>query len=222
MTDRVTMLRVLPGITDYSAALDLQRSLVDRRREGEIGDVLLLLEHPPVITLGRHADPNGVVAAESLLASRGIEVHRIERGGQATYHGPGQVVGYPILALGERRMGVGAYVRRLEEVMVRAAERLGVVAEKRDGVVGTFTSRGKVGAVGVRVARGISFHGFAFNVEPNLDHFRLIVPCGMPEMPVASVRSILGRSPGMAAAREALAEAFEEAFATRLVPTDAI
>ncbi|MCP3860492.1 MAG: lipoyl(octanoyl) transferase LipB, partial [Phycisphaeraceae bacterium] len=182
----------------------------------------LLLEHPPVITLGRHADPKGVVATESLLASRGIEVHRIERGGQATYHGPGQVVGYSILDLRERRMGVGDYVRRLEEVMVRAAAHLGVTAEKREKVVGTFTASGKIGAVGVRVARGISFHGFAFNVEPDLDHFRLIVPCGMPEMPVASLESILGRSPGMPAAREALVEAYEQVFSTRLDPIDAV
>jgi lipoyl(octanoyl) transferase len=217
VTTDETILRVLPGLTDYAAALEIQRDLVARRRGGETPDHLLLLEHPPVITLGRHADPAGVVAAEGLLAERGIEVHRIERGGQVTYHGPGQVVGYPVLDLRERRMGVGAYVRRLEEVMVLAARRLGVSAEKREKVVGVFTERGKIGAIGVRVARGISFHGFAFNVEPELEHYRWIVPCGMPDVPVASVASILGRSPGMDTARRALAAAFEEVFATRLV-----
>lgn len=218
MTRPGTALRVLDGLTGYAEALALQHELVAKRREGEIGDVLLLLEHPPVITLGRHADPAGVVAAESLLASRGIEVHRIERGGQATYHGPGQVVGYPIMDLHARGMGVGKYVASLEAVMVRAAARLGVESGKRERVVGVFTGHGKIGAIGVRVARGISFHGFAFNVETDLSHFDLIVPCGMPEMPAASVTSILGRSPGMPAAREALAAAFEDVFDTRLSP----
>jgi lipoyl(octanoyl) transferase len=212
------VLTVLEGLTDYTEALALQKDLVARRRAGEVGDTLILLEHPPVITLGRHADPAGVVAAGEELAARGIEVHRIERGGQATYHGPGQVVGYPIMDLRSRGTGVGDYVHGLEDVMVRAAGALGVEARRRDGVVGAFADRGKIGAIGVRVARGISFHGFAFNVETDLRHYRLIVPCGMAEVPVTSIAAILGASPGLAAAREGLAAAFEEVFSVRLRP----
>jgi lipoate-protein ligase B len=213
-----TALIVLEGLTDYEEALGLQRDIVARRRENEAPDTLILLEHPPVITLGRHADPAGVVAAQDELSSRGIGVHRIERGGQVTYHGPGQVVGYPIMDLRRRGMGVGDYVHGLEDVMVRAAAALGVEARRQDGVVGVFTDLGKIGAIGVRVARGISFHGFAFNVEPDLTHYRFIVPCGMAEVPVTSILGILGTSPGLPAARDALSEAFEEVFAVRLRP----
>ena len=117
-----------------------------------------------------------------------------------------------------RRMGVGDYVHGLEDVMVRAAAALGVEACRRDGVVGAFTEHGKIGAIGVRVARGISFHGFAFNVETDLTHYRLIVPCGMAEVPVTSIAAIRGESPGLPAARDALAAAFEEVFAVRLRP----
>jgi lipoyl(octanoyl) transferase len=208
-------LHVLPGLSDYGETLALQRDRAARRREGEVEDALLLVEHPPVLTLGRHADPDGVLAAGSLLETLGIGVHRVERGGQVTYHGPGQIVGYPILDLRALRLGVGAYVRRLEEVMIRAARGLGVEASRREGVVGVFASAGKIGAIGVRVARGVSFHGFAFNVETDLDHYRLIVPCGMPEVMPSSVLSILGESPGMDVAREAIVEAFEEVFGAR-------
>lgn len=211
-------LRVLAGLTDYGEMLALQRERAARRRAGEVADALWLLEHPPVITLGRHADPAGVVAGEAFLAARGIEVHRVERGGQTTYHGPGQIVGYPILDLHARRLGVGAYVRRLEETLVRAAAALGVEARRREGVVGVFTDAGKLGAIGVRVARGVSYHGFAFNVHPDLSHWRLIVPCGMPEMPPASIESIRGEAPPPEEARRAVTVAFEETFDVRLVP----
>jgi lipoyl(octanoyl) transferase len=205
-------LRVLPGLTPYSAARRLQLQLVEQRRAGEIGEKLLLLEHPPVITLGRNADPAGVIASAEELERRGVELHRVERGGEATYHGPGQIVGYPICDLHALKIGVAAYVHRLEETMIRAAAELGVEAERREKLTGVFCERGKIGAIGVRVSRGIAFHGFAFNVDPDLDHYRLIVPCGLSETPVASIAALLDRSPSMDSAREALIRSFDEVF----------
>ena len=211
--------RALPGRVPYPRALALQRELVERRKAGAIGDTLILLEHASVITLGRNADAAGVVASEALLRRRGIQVHRAERGGQATYHGPGQVVGYPIVDLHGLGLGVAAYVRRLEETMVRAAGRLGVEAGRREGLTGVFAEPGKIGAVGVRVTRGVTYHGFALNADPELEHYRLIVPCGLLDTPVTSLAAILGRPLPFAEAREAVAAAFAEVFGVELVPT---
>jgi lipoyl(octanoyl) transferase len=212
-------LRILPGLTPYDAAHRLQLETVARRRAGEIGDVLFLLEHPPVITLGRNADAGGVVASGELLAAMGIEVRRIERGGQATYHGPGQIVGYPVIDLHERRLGIAAYVSRLEEAMILAAAALGVEAARRPGITGVFAADGggKIGAIGVRVTRGVTYHGFAFNVAPDLSHYRLIIPCGMTDTPVTSVADIHGAAPGMDVALQAVADGFAAAFGVGLV-----
>ncbi|HUT79365.1 MAG TPA: lipoyl(octanoyl) transferase LipB [Polyangia bacterium] len=207
--------RVLPGLVPYAEALTLQHDLVERRQAGRSSDTLLLLEHPPVITLGRNALESGVLASPAALEALGVEVHRIERGGQATWHGPGQIVGYPICDLHGLGLGVAKWVRALEEVMIRAAAALGVAAERRPGITGVFSERGKLGALGVRISRGISFHGFAFNVDPDLSHYRLIVPCGMAEMPMTSVAAALGHAPPMDAARRAVIDAFLEVVAGR-------
>jgi lipoate-protein ligase B len=208
-------IRVLPGLVPYAEALALQRDLAERRQTGRAGDTLLLLEHPPVITLGRNAIESGVVASPAVLETLGVEVHRIERGGQATWHGPGQIVGYPICNLRGLGLGVAAWVRGLEEVMIRAAAALGVVAERRPGITGAFTRRGKLGAIGVRISRGVSFHGFAFNVDPDLSYYRLIVPCGMAGVPVTSVAAGLGHAPSMDEARRAVIDAFLDVMAGR-------
>ncbi|MFO8073731.1 MAG: lipoyl(octanoyl) transferase LipB [Polyangia bacterium] len=209
-------LRVLPGLTPYFEARRLQLDLVERRRSGEIGETLLLLEHPPVITLGRNADPAGVIASAGELKRCGVELHRVERGGEATYHGPGQIVGYPICDLHALKIGVAAYVHRLEEAMIRAAAKLEVEAGRRERLTGVFCERGKIGAIGVRVSRGIAFHGFAFNVDPHLDHYRLIVPCGLSETPITSIAATLGRSPSMERARKAVIRSFGEVFGQAL------
>jgi len=211
-------LRILPGLTPYDLAHRLQLEAVERRKAKAAGDVLILLEHPPVITLGRNADAGGVVASGELLASMGIEVRRVERGGQATYHGPGQIVGYPVIDLHERRLGVAAYVARLEETMILAAADLGVEAVRRPGITGVFVpGAGKIGAVGVRVTRGVTYHGFAFNVDPELSHYRLIVPCGMTDTPVTSVAALRGGPVDMGIAIDAVARSFEAAFGVGLV-----
>jgi lipoyl(octanoyl) transferase len=209
------LVRTIDGLVPYDAGRARQLEAVAARRAGEAPDTLLLLEHAPVVTLGRNATEAGVVATAEDLERAGIEVRRSERGGQTTYHGPGQIVGYPIVDLRALRLGVAQYVRGLEETMIRAAGAFGVPAGRRDGIVGVFANRGhgpKIGAVGVRVSRGIAFHGFAFNVSPNLDHYRFIVPCGLAGVGVASLASLLGEAPPMAAAREALIAAFAETF----------
>ncbi len=203
---------VLEGLTSYDEAHALQLKSVERRKRGEIPDTLYLLEHPPVITLGRNADPAGIIASSDELEKRGIQTRRIERGGQATYHGPGQIVGYPIIDLDARKMGVRRYVADLEETMIRAVTQFGIRASRRDGMIGVFCERGKLGAVGVRVTEGVAFHGFAVNVNPKLSHYQLIVPCGMTDVPVTSIAASTGVKPSMDQVRNALAETFLEVF----------
>jgi len=215
MSRREILVREIEGFVPYDVGRAMQLDAVAARSKGGEQDTLFLLEHAPVVTLGRNASEAGVVATAEELERAGIDVRRSERGGQATYHGPGQIVGYPIVDLKALRLGVAAYVRGLEETMIRAAGAFGVLAGRREGIVGVFadTGRGpKIGAIGVRVSRGIAFHGFAFNVAPNLDHYRYIVPCGLTAVGVASLASILGAPPPLAAVREALVAAFAETF----------
>jgi len=214
------LVRAIDGLVPYDAGLAMQAEAVAARRAGGVPDILFLLEHAPVVTLGRNAAASGVLATAEELEAAGVELKRSERGGQATYHGPGQIVGYPIVDLRALRIGVAQYVRGLEETMIRAAGAFGVAAGRRDGIVGVFADSGrgpKLGAVGVRVSRGIAFHGFAFNVAPNLDHYRFIVPCGLTAVGVASLASLLGQAPPIPAVREALVAAFADVF--DLTPT---
>ncbi|MDD5306003.1 MAG: lipoyl(octanoyl) transferase LipB [Deltaproteobacteria bacterium] len=207
---------ILGGRAPYEETRRQQLKLVEQRKAGG-PDTLLLLEHEPVITLGRSADDRGVLASAQELERLGVRVHRVERGGEATYHGPGQIVGYPVVHLPGLGLGVRKYVSLLEEVMIRVAARYGVTAFRKPKLTGAFTAQGKLGAIGVRVTRGVAFHGFAFNVCPDLSHYRLIVPCGLVDTPVASLASILGRAPSMAEAREAIADAFVAVFDVDLV-----
>ena len=180
------------GRMAYREAWDLQRRLAAARADGEIGDRLLLLEHPAVLTLGKHADEAHVLASPAELASRGIEVVRVERGGEVTYHGPGQLVAYPIIALSRRGLLVRPLVRALEAAMIATCEAFGVAAGRRDGHPGCWcepegpTPR-KIGALGIRVERGVSYHGIALNVDPDLADFELIDPCGMPDVESTSI-----------------------------------
>jgi lipoate-protein ligase B len=194
----------------YARAHALQLELVAARQAGRVPDTLLLLEHEAVITLGRHADPAGVLAGPEALAAEGIGLHRVERGGEATYHGPGQVVGYPIVELKARRLGVRRYVAALEEAMARAAAAFGVEARSLPGRPGVYTRRDKLGAVGVAVSRGVTFHGFAFNACPELSHFRLIVPCGQTDIPPTSLAEHLAERPSVEEAADAVLQAFRE------------
>lgn len=173
------------GRVDYHDAHDLQRALVEARAAGRIGDQLLLLEHPRVLTLGRHSDPAHILASDAELEASGIEVIQVERGGEVTYHGPGQLVAYPIIRLHERGLLVRPLVRALEAAMIETCAALDVSAARRDGHPGCWCDPGgiaprKIGALGLRVERGVSYHGIALNVSVDLEDFALIDPCGMP------------------------------------------
>jgi lipoyl(octanoyl) transferase len=189
------------GRVPYADALALQRALVEDRRAGRIVDTLLIVEHPHVLTLGVRGDGgrSHILATGEALARRGIEIHETGRGGDITYHGPGQVVGYPILDLKPDRCDVHRYVRDLEEVLIRTAESYGVETGRVEGLTGVWAGPGqhdKLAAIGVRISRWITSHGFAFNVTTDLSYFDLIVPCGIPDRGVTSLARLLSRGPG--------------------------
>ncbi|PYR70335.1 MAG: lipoyl(octanoyl) transferase [Acidobacteria bacterium] len=201
------------GVVPYAEALEMQKALVEERRAGRIPNLLLLLQHPPVITLGvRKSSRNNVTATEAQLASRGVEVHDTGRGGDVTYHGPGQIVGYPILDLRPDRCDVHRYVRDLEEVMIRVCADCGITAGRVSGMSGAWVGAEKIGAIGVRISRWITSHGFAFNVNTNLQDFRLIVPCGIADRGVTSLQKLLGRELPISEVEERFVARFAEVF----------
>jgi lipoyl(octanoyl) transferase len=204
-----------PGRLPYDAAVDLQRALVEDRRAGRIPDTLILLEHPHVITLGvkTRGRLDHVIASPDELHAKGVTVHDTGRGGDVTYHGPGQIVGYPVLDLRPDRCDVHRYVRDLEDVLMRTAAAFGVTAARVPGLTGIWVGNDKLAAIGVRISRWITSHGFAFNVNTNLSHFDLIIPCGISDRGVTSLEKLQGHRVPMAAAEDALANAFLEVFA---------
>ena len=180
------------GRIAYADGLTLQERLVDERKRGLISDTLLILEHTPVVTLGRNARTENLLVSEERLLSQGVELFEAGRGGDVTYHGPGQVVGYPIVEIPEGRRDVHRYVRELEEVMIRVCADYGFAARRIAGKSGTFVGDTKIGAIGVRISRWVTSHGFAFNVNTNLSGFDLIVPCGLRDQGVTSLAKLLG------------------------------
>ena len=207
------------GLVRYGDALELQKQLVEDRKAGRIPDQLLLLEHPPVITIGvkaRH-DRSNIIASSSILERAGVEVFEAGRGGDVTYHGPGQLVGYPILDLKPDRCDVHRYVRDLEEVMIRVAAAFGVTAGRLPGLTGAWVGGDKLAAIGVRIARWVTSHGFAFNVSTNLRHFDFIVPCGIRDHGVASLETLLTREVSMAEVEDAVSDVFEQVFERRRI-----
>src|SRR5216684_2985037 len=186
------------GSLDYATGLQLQQTVAGLVKQGRIGHTLLLLEHPPVITLGRNAGTENIVAPREFLADKGVELFETDRGGDVTFHGPGQLVGYPIFDLRafEPRIGAVDFVRKLEETLIRTCGDLGVVTERIPGLTGVWTQNevpGKIAAIGVHISRAVTSHGFALNVNTNLDYFKLIVPCGIAARPVTSMDRELGR-----------------------------
>jgi lipoyl(octanoyl) transferase len=191
-------LQVDLGLIGYAEAWELQKRVVASRKAGAIADVLLLCEHPPVITLGRSGKRENLLASEHVLRQKGVEFHASDRGGDITYHGPGQIVGYPILNLGAIRRDVVWYVRMLEEAMIRATAEFGIAAERVGGKTGIWVRAGsteeKLAAIGVRISRWVTSHGFAYNVSTDLRNFDLIVPCGIADRKATSLEKLLGRS----------------------------
>jgi lipoyl(octanoyl) transferase len=196
----------------------LQQKLVELRQRDEIGDQLLLLEHPPVITLGRGGKLDNLLASPQILESHGVRFFETTRGGDITYHGPGQVVGYPILHLGEGKRDVRKYVTNLEEVLIRTVAEYGITAARIEGRRGIWVGNDKIAAIGVRIARWVTSHGWALNVNTNLEHFRLITPCGLHGTGVTSIERELGRAVPVEEVREILIAKFAEIFERELVP----
>lgn len=210
---RTLTVRVL-GRVEYPAAVELQRELVEARRAGDVGDTLLLLEHPPVITLGVSARGrrSNIVASAGELARAGVVVHETGRGGDVTYHGPGQLVGYPIFNLNPHRRDVHKYVRDIEQALIDAVAAFGITAGRLPGLTGIWVDQHKLAAIGVRISRWITSHGFALNVATNLSHFDLIVPCGIQDRGVTSMDRLLGREVPMAGVEAAVELAFRNVF----------
>jgi lipoate-protein ligase B len=200
------------GQADYVRIWDLQKRLARLRYEDRIPDTLLLVEHEPVLTMGRWARKENVLASSLELAACGIAQYQVERGGDVTYHGPGQLVGYPIIQLAQRKLGVRTFVRLLEETLIRVLADFRVQAERNLQQRGVWVRKQKVAAIGVAVQRWVTFHGFALNVSPNLDHFCYINPCGLDSSGVTSMAALLGQAPSMAAVAEAVAARFSELF----------
>ena len=202
------------GLLPYGEALELQAQLVEDRKAGRIPDQLLLLEHPPVITLGVKArkDRSNVLATPEALSAAGVELFETGRGGDVTYHGPGQLVGYPILDLRPDRCDVHRYVRDLEEALILAVATFGVTSGRLEGLTGTWVGTEKLAAIGVRISRWVTSHGFALNVTTNLSHFDLIVPCGIVDKGVTSLERLTGSHLAMDRVEDSIIEAMSRVF----------
>jgi len=208
------------GLMGYAEAWALQKRLVAARKANAIEDVLLLCEHPHVITQGRNGKREHLLASEHVLQQKGVEFHATDRGGDITYHGPGQIVGYPILNLGAIRRDVVWYVRMLEEVMIRATLEFGITAERVEGKTGIWVryenAEEKVAAIGVHISRWVTSHGFAYNVSTDLRYFDLIVPCGIADRKATSLEKLLGRSVRREEIAPRIAKHFGEVFGLEL------
>jgi lipoyl(octanoyl) transferase len=204
------------GRLEYGQAFELQRALVEKRQRGSIPDQLLIVEHPPVITLGRSGRLDHLLASEEVLRSAGIAFHHTDRGGDITYHGPGQVVGYPILDLREWKRDVTGYVRAIEQVLVDALAEFGISAGRIPGWTGVWVDRKKVAAIGVHIARWVTSHGFALNLTTDLSCFGYIVPCGLTQ-PVTSMAE-LGCRAGWHSVAAAVTRNFGRIFEREMVP----
>jgi len=202
------------GLVSYGEGLEVQRGLVEDRRAGRVPDLLLLLQHPHVLTLGvrRDGGRSHILATPERLETLGVELFETGRGGDVTYHGPGQIVGYPILDLRPDRCDVHRYVRDLEEVMIRVTGEFGIQAGRLAGLTGAWVGAEKIGAIGVRISRWITSHGFAYNVNTDLSFFRLIVPCGIADRGVTSLERLTGGPVPVADIEDLFVRHFGEVF----------
>ncbi|MHA2621010.1 MAG: lipoyl(octanoyl) transferase LipB [bacterium JZ-2024 1] len=200
------------GKKDYSEVLTLQRRLVDARANRVIPDTLVLVEHHPVITVGRSGQTSHIVASSDVLARNGIAVYEVERGGNVTYHGPGQLVGYPIMMLPGGLRGAVRFLRNLEEVLIQVLHEFGVTGYRRPGMTGVWTDEGKVAAIGVAVRRNVTFHGFALNVDTNLSHFEWIIPCGLAGERVTNLSRLVGHAVPLGEVGKSVIKGFTDVF----------
>jgi lipoyl(octanoyl) transferase len=207
------------GKMPYGAAWELQKQVWQLRVDNRIPDTLILVEHPAVVTLGKSGKASNLLVSEDELRRRGIELFRVERGGDITYHGPGQLVGYPIFFIQEAIAGVHAFVSKVEESLIHALAAQGISAERRPKLTGVWVRDEKVAAIGVAVSRRVSFHGFALNVNTDLSQFELINPCGIRDKGVTSLQRLLGRPVSMPLVKHQVAAGFETVFDVELVLT---
>ena len=205
------------GIVDYGEAHDLQKRILQDRIDGKCSDHLILLQHNPVITVGRGGDNSNIIAPKAMLESAGISTYEIERGGDVTYHGPGQITGYPIIDLRNYKKDVHWYLRQLEEVIIRVLSEYSVIGERVKEYTGVWVGDEKIAAIGVAVKRWVTYHGFAFNVNPDLSHFKLINPCGITDKEVTSLAKILGRDVDINEVEEKTISAFAEVFNVEII-----
>ena len=215
LSDRAWLLS--PGRVPYGPAYGVMHELAERRAEGDIPDTLILLEHPPVFTAGKRWDPGHLLFDEPSLARMGAELHHVDRGGSVTFHGPGQLVGYPIVRLGPEP-DVIAYLRRVEEMIIRACADFGVVAGRSEGYTGVWAGQQKVCAIGVRVQRDVTLHGFALNCATDLSWFGAIVPCGIADRGVTTLTELTGREISVKEALPVVARRFADVFGKQLDP----
>jgi lipoyl(octanoyl) transferase len=201
----------------YAEAHELQQELVEKRKRDEIPDQFLLLEHPHVITLGRAANGANVLIDDETRARFGVELFETGRGGDVTYHGPGQLVGYPIIKLAPDRCDIRRYVRDLEDVLIRTAADFGISARRIEGLTGVWAGNEKLAAIGVRISRWVTMHGFALNITTDLDYFRLIVPCGIRNHGVTSLHKLLGSPVEMSDVREVVTRQFANVFEREVI-----
>ena len=206
----------LPGLTPYEPAWRLQERLARARGAGRLPDLFLLLQHPPVYTVGRSGRDEEILLSPALRRQRGVEVFHIDRGGKVTYHGPGQLVGYGIVDLKGLPGGLKRYVHGLEDALVATLARFGIAAHREEGLVGVWVGREKIAAIGIRVSRGITWHGFALNVDPDLSYFGGIIPCGITDRGVTSMARLLGRAPDLAQVARVAAEELARVLGRRL------
>lgn len=206
------------GLVEYGEAFRLQRTVAAARQSNVISDILITLQHPPVLTLGRRANRGNILVSPELLLREGVALYESNRGGDVTYHGPGQLIGYPIVNLRSLRLGAADYVHSLEEVIIDCLRNFGIVGRRDRRYIGVWVGDEKIAAIGVAVSGGVTTHGFALNVDPNLEHFRLINPCGITEKGVTSLARILGRPIGVEEIQPLLVQSFAHIFCMKMVP----
>jgi lipoyl(octanoyl) transferase len=200
------------GLLDYQSAWDLQRSLHQARVKGKIADTLVLTEHPHTYTIGKAGGEENLTTKEAVLKSQGITVYRIDRGGNITYHGPGQIVGYPILDLHNYYLDVHRFLRNLEEVIIQTLAEYKIQAGRVAGLTGVWVNEAKIAAIGIKVSRWVTMHGFAFNVNTDLSFFGNIIPCGISEKPVTSMSKLLGRKINITIVQDKICKKFSKIF----------
>jgi len=206
------------GLIEYSKAYQLQTELVRRRLDSDVPNTLLLLEHPPTITIGRFGKPENILASRTQLEEEGVSLVFTDRGGDVTYHGPGQIIGYPVIDLHKSRITIRRYIYKLEEVIINTLRELSLTAYRDATHRGVWIKNEEIAAIGLRISRGITMHGFALNVNPDMTHFSLINPCGFTDRKAASIASILSRKITMEEVTERLIAQFSNVFDAEVIP----